>query len=164
MNEYVQKFLEKRNAEKKEEQRKQILKLINDLRIGEREYPENSDYNRDDYPYWDPDKGKHYRYNIGEITDEEFKLLIEGKKDEPKYVEEPERSGWYTFAKVMIILGGIAFAITLIAVLADDWHRNWTPFFIVLGGYLMELGFWAIVQLLAGIKQGVDTLLQNTKK
>lgn len=168
MNEYVQKYLEKRNAEKKEEQRKQVLKLCNNLRIGEREYSEGSEYT-ETYPYWDNDKGKHYRYNIGEITDEEFNLLMDGKRDEPKrdepkYVEEPTRSGWFTFATVMIILGGIAVAITLIAVLADEWHRNWTPFFIVLGGYLLELGFWAIVQLLAGIKQGVDTLLQNTKK
>lgn len=164
MNEYVQQYLEKRNTEKQEEQRKQILKLCNDLRIGQREYPENADFNRDDYPYWDADKFKYYRYNAGEISDEEFALLIDGNKDEPIFVEEPERSGWYSFAEVMIVLGGLAVLITLIAVLADDWHRNWTPFFIMLGGYLMELGFWAIVMLLAGIKQGVDTLLQNTKR
>ena len=169
MNEHVQKYLEKRNAEKKEEQRKQVLKLSNDLRIGEREYLENSDYTTESYPYWDAEKQKRYRYNIGELSEEEFNLLLDGKKldgkkDESKYVEAPERSGWYTFATVMIILGGVAVVITLIAVLAENWHRNWTPFFIVLGGYLMELGFWAIVQLLAGIKQGVDTLLQNTRK
>ena len=164
MNEHVQKYLEKRNAEKKEEQRKQVLKLSNDLRIGEREYPEDSDYTTESYPYWDTVKQKRYRYNIGELSEEEFNLLLDGKKDESKYVEDPKRSGWYTFAIVMIILGGIAVVITLIAVLSEEWNRNWTPFFIVLGGYLMELGFWAIVQLLAGIKQGVDKLLQNTKK
>ena len=163
MNEYVQKYLEKRNAEKKEEQRKQVLRLSNDLRVGAKEYPENSDYSTIDYPYWDAEKGKRYRYNVGEITDEEFELLKDGKKDEPTYVETPQRSGWHTFATVMIVLGGIAVAITLIAVLADDWHRNWTPFFIVLGGYLMELGFWAIVQLLANIKLDIDKLLTKEK-
>lgn len=162
MNEHIQKYLEKRNAEKREEQRKQVLKLCNDLRIGEREYPEGSEYT-ETYPYWDADKGKYYRYNIGEITDEEFNLLMEGRKDEPKYVEEPERSGWYAFSIVMIILGGLAVLITLITVLVDDWNRNWTPFFIVLGGYLMELGFWAIVILLTNIKLGIDKLLARVK-
>lgn len=163
MNEFIQKYLEKRNAEKKEEQRKQVIKLSNELRIGEKEYPENSDYDRGVYPYWDADKGKYYRYNVGEITDEEYAMMMEDRADEPKYVEEPERSGWHTFATAMIVLGGLAVAITLFAVLADDWDRNWTPFFIVLGGYLMELGFWAIVQLLANIKFDIDKLLAKGK-
>lgn len=165
MNKFVQEYLELRNAEKIGEQEKQVQKLINNLRIGEREYPKDSDYDRDDYPYWDTDKGKYYRYNVGELSEEEIDLLIKSEKDEPKYVETPEKSGWYTFATIMIILGGIAVLITLFAVLFESsWRRNWSPFFIVLGGYLLELGFWAIVQLLAGIKQGVDTLLQKTKK
>ena len=163
MNEHVQKYLEKRNAEKKEEQRRQVLKLSNHLRIGEKEYPENSDYTTESYPYWDAEKQKRYRYNIGELSEEEFNLLLDCKKDESQYVEEPGRSGWYAFAIVMIILGGLAVLITLIAVLVDDWNRNWTPFFIVLGGYLMELGFWAIVILLANIKLGMDKLLAREK-
>lgn len=163
MNEHVQKYLEKRNAEKKEEQRRQVMKLSNHLRIGEKEYPENSDYTTESYPYWDAEKQKRYRYNIGELSEEEFNLLLDCKKDESQYVEEPERSGWYAFAIVMIILGGLAVLITLIAVLVDDWNRNWTPFFIVLGGYLMELGFWAIVILLANIKLGMDKLLAREK-
>ena len=161
MNEYIQKYLEKRNVEKKEEQQKQVLKLINNLRIGEREYPENSEYNRDDYPFWDADKGKYYRYNIGEITDEEFNLLMEGKKDEPKYVEAPERSSWYSFATVMIVLSGIGLFILGIVSISEE---NALFFLIGLGEFFMMSLFCAIVQLLAGIKQGVDTLLQNTKK
>ena len=91
---------------------------------------------------------------------EEFANLPQGKTN-----LGIKRSGWYTFATVMIILGGIAVLITLLSVIGQSSKdRNWIPFFIVLGGYLMELGFWAIVQLLAGIKQGVDTLQQNSKK
>ena len=154
MNKYVQNYLELRNAQKRDEQQNQVRKLINNLRIGEKEYPENSDYDRDDYPYWDTDKGKYYRYNIGEISDDELELLLASEKDEPKYVEAPTRSGWHGFATFMIILGGVA----VLIVLERSWHRNWTPFLIVLGSYLMELGFWAIVQLLANIKLGIDNL------
>ena len=159
MNKYVQNYLELRNAQKRDEQQNQVRKLINNLRIGEKEYPENSDYDRDDYPYWDTDKGKYYRYNIGEISDDELELLLASEKDEPKYVEAPTRSGWHGFATFMIILGGVAVLIVLFVTLAErSWHRNWTPFLIVLGSYLMELGFWAIVQLLANIKLGIDNL------
>lgn len=165
MNQYVQDYLELRNAQKREDHQRQVRKLINNLRIGEKEYPENSDYDREDYPYWDTDKGKYYRYNIGELSDKELELLLAGEKDEPKYVEAPTRSGWHGFATFMIILGGLAVLIVLLVTIAESsWHRNWTPFLIVLGAYLMELGFWAIVQLLAGIKQGVDTLLQKKKE
>ena len=162
MNEHVQNYLKLRDANKREEQRKQLQKLINDIRIGDKEYPTDADYDRDDYPYWDADNRKYYRYNVGEISDEELRLLLEDQKDEHIYVETPEKSGWHTFATIMIILGGLAVLVTLIAVLSErSWHRSWTPFFIVLGGYLMELGFWAIVQLLADIKLGVDKLLIN---
>lgn len=59
MNVYVQKYLEKKNANRKEDLMKQAFKVMNDLRIGEKEYPENSEYNRDDYPYWDSEKKKY---------------------------------------------------------------------------------------------------------
>lgn len=76
-----------------------------------------------------------------------------------------KRSFWYIFAEIMIILGGISVLIMLIVTLSErSWHRNWTPFLIVFCGYLIEVGFWAIVHLLADIKFSVDNLLQNMKK
>ena len=42
--------------------------------------------------------------------------------------------------------------------ISDDYHPNWISFFVALICYLFELGFWATVQLLAGIKQGIDNL------
>lgn len=152
MNEYVQKYLEKRNEQKKEAIQKQLYKVINNLRIGEKEYPENSDYNSSDYPYWDVEKGKHYRYNAGEVTEEELNMLVQDA------AEEPEKSSWYNFAIVMMVLGGIAVFVTLIITVSDSYHRNWVPFIVALVSYLFELGFWATVQLLAGIKQGIDNL------
>ena len=158
MNEYVQKYLEKRNEQKKEEFQKQLFRMMNKLRIGEREYPENSDYYPEDYPYWDADKKKYYRYNAGEITEEEFNMLVQDDHDEPKFVEKAERSNWYTFATVMMVLGGLAVLVTFIIAVCDSYEPNWTPFIVALISYLFELGFWATVQLLAGIKQGIDNL------
>ena len=158
MNKYVQEYLEKKDAQKKEEMKKKALLVMNDLRIGEREYPENSDYERDDYPYWDADKGKYYRYNAGDISEEELKMLIQESNDKPKFVKKAERSNWYVFATVMMILGGLGVLITFVVAISDDYHPNWVPFFVALISYMFELGFWATVQLLAGIKQGIENL------
>lgn len=158
MNKYVQEYLAKKDAQRKEDLKKQALKIMNNLRIGEREYPESQDYDRIDFPYWDTDKGKYYRYNAGDISEEEFKMLVQESNDEPKFVEKAERSGWYGFATAMMVIGGIGVLITLIIAISDSYHPNWTPFFIALISYMFELGFWATVQLLAGIKQGIDNL------
>lgn len=160
MNKYVQEFLEKKDAQKKEELKKQALKIMNELRIGEREYPENSDFNLFDYPYWDADKGKYYRYNAGDISEEEFKMLVQ----ESKFIEKAERSGWYGFATAMMIIGGLGVLITFIIAISNDYHPNWTPFLVALISYLFELGFWATVQLLAEIKQGIDNLQNKCDK
>lgn len=160
MNKYLQEYLEKKNAQKNEELKKQMFKVLNSLRIGEREYPENSDYDRSDFPYWDNDKGKYYRYNVGDITEEELKMFVQETEtnDEPKFVEKAERSGWFSFATAMIIIGGLGVLITFLIAISDSYDPNWIPFLVALISYLFELGFWATVQLLAGIKQGIDNL------
>lgn len=158
MNVYVQKYLEKKNANRKEDLMKQAFKVMNDLRIGEKEYPENSEYNRDDYPYWDSEKKKYYRYNAGEMSEEELNILLLDFDKEPKFVEKAAKSNWYIFATVMMILGGLAVLITFMMAIIEDYEPNWIPFFVSLISYMFELGFWATVQLLAEIKQGIDNL------
>jgi len=158
MNVYVQKYLEKKNANRKEDLMKQAFKVMNDLRIGEKEYPENSEYNRDDYPYWDSEKKKYYRYNAGEMSEEELNILLLDSDKEPKFVEKAAKSNWYIFATVMMILGGLAVLITFMMAIIEDYEPNWIPFFVSLISYMFELGFWATVQLLAEIKQGIDNL------
>lgn len=158
MNLYVQKYLEKKNANRKEDLMKQAFKVMNDLRIGEKEYPENSEYNRDDYPYWDSEKKKYYRYNAGEMSEEELNILLLDSDKEPKFVEKAAKSNWYIFATVMMILGGLAVLITFMMAIIEDYEPNWIPFFVSLISYMFELGFWATVQLLAEIKQGIDNL------
>lgn len=146
---------------------REVNRVIQNIEIGEKIYDEHSKYPKYEYPKFDGEKKMPYKYDIGDASLEELRLLLQvaaPKKEEIKPLEIAQRSKWHTFALIMIILGGIAVTITLIIVLLEGWHRDWTPFIIAAGSYLLELGFWAIVQLLAGIKQGVDTLLQNTKK
>ena len=160
MNEFVQKYLEKRNAEKREEQRKKVLKLMGMLKIGEKEYPENSDYDCNDYPYWDVEKRKYYRYNPGEMSDEEVALLLQNIPVETEHAVEPERSGWYSFATFMIVLSSIGLFVLSIVSITEE---NAIYFLIGLGEFFMVSLFCAVVQLLASIKLGVDKLLIKMK-
>ncbi len=155
MNKYVQEYLEKRNSLKKEKIQKHLFKIMNNLRIGEKEYPENSEYSRDDYPYWDADERKYYRYNAGEISEEEYKLLVQESNDEPQYIEKSKRSNWYGFATVIMVISGIGLLILALISLGEE---NSTYFLIGLGEFLMVSLFCGIMQLLAGIKQGIDNL------
>lgn len=148
MNKYVQEYLEKKNALKKEKMQNEIQKVINRLKIGEREDLENARYNPD-YPLWDPDKGKYYRYNAGEISNEEYQLLIQD------FVEKPERSGWFTFATAIMIISGIGLIILIILSIIEE---NAIFFLIGLGEFLMISLFCGIVQLLTDIKQGIYNL------
>lgn len=143
---------------------REVNKVVQKIEIGEKVYYEDSKQPKYEFPKFDTEKKMSYKYDIGDATIEELRLLLQvavPKKEEIKPLVIAERSKWHIFATVMIILGGVAVGITLIVVLDNS---NWTPFIIALGSYLVELGFWAIVQLLAGIKQDVDTLLQNKKK
>jgi hypothetical protein len=53
----------------------------------------------------------------------------------------------------MMFLGAVAVIISLFSCLSESsYRRDFTQFIITLGGYLVELGLWAIVQLLAKIE------------
>ena len=64
----------------------------------------------------------------------------------------PERSRWYAFAEILIILGFISVVITLFS------HTNWFVFWIVLGVYVFSVISLAILQLIANTKYSVDKL------
>ena len=156
MNEYVQKYLEKRDAQRKEDLMRQAQQQMNNLRIGEREYPKDSEYDRNDYPYWDTEKGKYYRYNVGEISEEECRLLVQDTPEEKIFVEKKERSVWYVFATFILILSSIGLLVLSIFSITEETVLY---FLIGLGEFFVVSLFCAIVQLLANIKQDVDNLL-----
>ena len=164
MNKYIQEYLKQREEKEKKSLMREVNRVVQNIEIGEKVYYVDSKQPKYEYPKFDTEKKMSYKYDIGDASIEELRLLLQAaapKKEEIKPLEIAERSKWHTFATVMNILGGIAVGITLIVVLDN---RDWTPFIIALGSYLVELGFWAVVQLLSGIKQGVDTLLLNKRK
>ena len=150
MNKYVQQFIELRNAQKKAELKEQMFKVMNNLKIGEKEYPENSDFNLADYPFWDENNGKYYRYNAGDISEEEFNMLVQ---DSPKSVEKKGLSGWATFATVIMILSAIGLLILTIISIGEE---NAMYFLIGLGEFIMISLFCGIVHLIADIKFSID--------
>lgn len=66
-----------------------------------------------------------------------------------------ERSGWYTYASIMLVLSFIGLLILAILGLSEE---NAIFFIIGLGEFVLFSLFCGIVQLLAGIKQGIDNL------
>lgn len=166
MNKYIQDYLKEKEEKKKKNLARKVSQLVQKIEIGEKVYREDSVYSNDEYPNIDKNNGKPYKYDIGEASTEEYEMLIQSANPNLEETEQLSKkvniSKWYTFAKIMIILGGIAVAILFFAeLLTRERDRDWTAFFIVLGSYLMELGFWAIVQLLAGIKYNLDTQKQS---
>ena len=66
-----------------------------------------------------------------------------------------ERSGWYKYATIMLVLSTIGLVVLAIASIGME---NILFFIIGLGEFIMFSLFCGIVQLLAGIKQGIDNL------
>lgn len=86
---------------------------------------------------------------------------IKSEKDGEK-LKTPELSGWYSFATAIMVIESIAVVILLVVTLFSD-YSNWYLFLIVLGVYLFELAFLSIIQLLAGIKLGIEKLVNNNE-
>ena len=109
MNKYVEEYIAKRKVEVENEKRLEIEKLSTRLQLGEKEF--RKDFPNEDienFPYYDAGSMSHYRYNAGEISDEEYAELL---KYAPKNVASlnvtKKMSGWYVFAIIMMIIGCI---------------------------------------------------------
>ena len=106
MNRYVEDYIARRKDEIVKEKEKERMKLLAKLRVGEKEYwksfPSES---MENFPFYD-DNLDRYRYNAGEITDEDYNELL---KYAPQNSATPEvtkhMSGWYVFSIIMMILG-----------------------------------------------------------
>ena len=107
MNKYVEEYIAKRKVEIEKEKKVERMKLLAKLHIGEKEYLKDfPGENWENFPEYDDTTFNHFRYNAGEITDEEYKEL---QKYAPQKSTEPEAtkrmSGWYVFSIIMMILG-----------------------------------------------------------
>ena len=76
-------------------------------------------------------------------------------KTETRTTKYVERSGWYTYATVTLVLSFIGLAILTIASIATE---NIVFLIVGLGEFIMFSLFCGIVQLLAGIKHGIDNM------
>lgn len=123
MNKYIEEYIEKRKKEIEEEKTQERIALLNKLKLGEREYYKdfpNESY--ENFPCYDGLTNEYFRYNRGDISDDDIAELI-------KYVPKDEiivsgkrkkMSGWYVFSIVMMILsiiGGIVAGILMMSII-----------------------------------------------
>ena len=121
MNKYIEDYIAQRKKEMAEDQQRKYeaekAGLLYRLQIGKREYRDDFPNEAfDNFPYYDNLKGKHYRYNVGDVSDEDYAELLKyvPQKDNPIVNSANKIGGWYTFGVIMIIigcLGGIVVAI-----------------------------------------------------
>lgn len=153
MNEKIQNYLNKRKEEVALEREKEKQQLLENLKLGERVYSENSTRTIE-FPLYDDNLGsklKAYKIDSAQdLTEEDYEEIK--KYSQKGYGITKEPGAWYTFATVMMVLGALGVVIALFVCLSEPFNRDYTPFIIALGGYLIELGLWAIVQLLAQIE------------
>lgn len=119
MNKYVEEYIAKRKEEIVKEEKIERLRLFAKLRIGEKEYLKDfPGESWENFPNYDDYALDRFRYNAGEITDEEYNELL---KYAPKNSAIPEvtkhKSGWYVFSIIMMVLGCLG---GLIAGLAEE--------------------------------------------
>jgi len=76
-------------------------------------------------------------------------------KTETRTTKYVERSGWYAYATVMLMLSIIGLVVLIIASIVTE---NIVFFIAGLGEFIMFSLFCGIVQLLAGIKHGIDNM------
>ncbi len=156
MNEKIQNYITKRKEEIALEKEKEKQKLLEELKLGERIYSDSATRSVE-FPLYDDSfdsKNKAYRIDVAQdLTEEEYDEIKKYSQKGYGTSKANEPSGWYSFATVMMVLGGIGVLIILFACLAENsYKRDYTPLAIAVGGYLLELGLWAIVQLLSKIE------------
>ena len=153
MNEKIQNYLNKRKEEVALEREKEKQQLLENLKLGERVYSDNSTRTIE-FPLYDDSLGSELKaYKIDsaqDLTEEDYEEIK--KYSQKGYGITKVPGAWYTFATVMMVLGALGVVIALFVCLSEPFNRDYTPFIIALGGYLIELGLWAIVQLLAKIE------------
>ncbi len=157
MNEVISNYIAKRKEEIALEREKEKHQLLDNLHLGKRVYSENAGRSLE-FPLIEDDGSfdskKAYKIDVAEgLTEEEYAELRKYSRKGYGTAKANEESGWSTFANVMMVLGGVGVAIVLFVCLSESYHRDFTPFFLAFGGYLVELGMWATVQLLAKIER-----------
>ena len=114
MNKYIEDYIKQRKLEIAEEERlakeSEKEEVLFKLHIGAKEYYKDFlNEPADNFPFYDSAQQKHYRYNLGDVTDDEYAELLKyiPSENKPKVDTNKKMSGWYTFSIIMVILGCI---------------------------------------------------------
>ena len=115
MNQYVEKFIERRKKEIAIEKEQEKLNVLETLWTGmtEREYSKEKQITGE-FPLFDPKKERAYRLKykegIEEISDEDYEELLKfiPTNNKNTQIVKEKISGWYTFAMILIVIGCLA--------------------------------------------------------
>lgn len=116
MNKYIQEYISKQKKQNHEDNKMYLSDVLNKLQIGKKEYlSEFEGAPTVDFPYYDVDKDDYYRYNVGEVSDEEYEELLKYVPEDakPDGIVRGKMSFWYGFAIVLMVvcvIGGIIIA------------------------------------------------------
>ena len=111
MNKYIEEYISSRKKEIAEDKRlaKEAEReiVLDKLHLGKREYHKDFPNEiEENFPCYDSDRNEYFRYNLGEVSDEDYAELLKylPKEDKPKKTSNKKMSGWYTFAIVMMFI------------------------------------------------------------
>jgi hypothetical protein len=167
MNEKIAKYIEIRKQEIALEKENEKMRVLAELGIFEKKYS-GSSKTSEEFPFYDPAEMRSYKIIIDgeEISEEDYEELLKYVPKEEQEMDGFECDGktyssikitssWFQYAKTMIVVGAIGVGITLLSWMFFD--TGWLPFVIALSSYIVELGFFGIIQLLA-------IIANNTRK
>lgn len=117
MNKYIEEYISKQKKQNHEDNKMYLADVLNKLQIGNKEYlSEFEGAPTVDFPFYDMEKNDYYRYNVGEVSDEEYKELLKYVPEDakPDGISRGKMSFWYGFAillMVVCVIGGIIVAL-----------------------------------------------------
>lgn len=151
MNKYIEEYISQRKQEIAEDNRlaKEAERevVLDKLHLGKREYHKDfPDETEENFPCYDSERNEYFRYNLGEVSDEDYTELLKylPKENKPKKMNNKKISGWYTFAIIMLILCCLG---ALIGGIAEEY-----PLLNIIAGVLGSLIFFSQIILLCKIE------------
>ena len=170
MNDYVQKFIERRNHEIAKE-RRELLASIPEFQI--REYSNNKAIN-EEYPLWDAAKNQSYKISSVDVSEEDFEVIKKylSQNDEAKTENEgmvkPSNAADKTlsvFAIICLIMAFIGLIVGFVG-LDEVSYSWWNPTLSIVGfsAFVVLFGEWAILRLLVNISVRLRQINNNHNK
>ena len=170
MNEYVQKFIERRKREVAKE-RRELLATIPEFQI--REYSNNTVIN-EEYPLWDAAKNQSYKISSVDVSEEDFEVMKKylSQNDEAKTENEgmvkPSNAADKTlsvFAIICLILSFVGLIVGFVG-FTDISFSWWDPTLLIVGfsAFVVLLIEWATLRILVNISVRLRQINNNLNK